>query len=323
MEKTAILRLLLVGLFCSFLQGCDSNKKTLHGYIEAKLTYLSSPYSGKLTKLNVARGTPINLGTPLFSLDTLPESADRVAAQAQLDAAKATLANLQKGKRPSEIAAIDAQIDGAKARISFLEKELVRYKKLVKKSALDQAALDNTTAKLSESIAQLNYFKQNLITAKLPARSDEIKASEHQVEAARSLLEKSNWAANEKAVNAPANAEIFDTYFQVGELVAANRPVLSLLVPKDVKVVFFIPEPMLSQIKINQNISLACDGCLKKIKSTVLFISPKAEFTPPIIYSQSARSKLVYRIEGSIAEQDIKTIRPGQPVDISLHWNSK
>lgn len=320
MERPATLRLVLVSLYCALMQGCNSNQEHLYGYVEANLTYLSSPFAGKLDKLDVARGSSVNVGDTLFSLEALPESADATMAQAQLNAAQATLANLQKGKRPSELAALDAQIQGAQASIAFLEKELKRRQKLVKRSAIEQAALDDTVAKLDESIAQLNYFKQNLITAKLPARSDEIKAAEFQIKSAQALLQKTNWALAEKSVTAPAHAEVFDTYFQVGERVPANRPVLSLLVPKDVKVVFFVPEPMLSQIKLNQEISVSCDGCQKNIKSTVVFIAPKAEFTPPIIYSQSARSKLVYRVEGSITEQDIDKIRPGQPVDISLNW---
>ena len=44
-------------------------------------------------------------------------------------------------------------------------------------------------------------------------------------------------------------------------------------------------------------ISFTCDGCPSEIKATVIYISPRAEYTPPVIYSQSARAKLVFMIE--------------------------
>jgi HlyD family secretion protein len=105
----------------------------------------------------------------------------------------------------------------------------------------------------------------------------------------------------------------------LGERVPAKIPVVSLLAPGDIKVVFFIPEPQLSLIKLDQQILIGCDHCATKIAAKVTFISPKAEFTPPVIYSEQSRSKLVYRIEARFAPEDQTKLHPGQPVDIFLN----
>jgi HlyD family secretion protein len=50
----------------------------------------------------------------------------------------------------------------------------------------------------------------------------------------------------------------------------------------------------------------------------VNYISTQAEFTPPVIYSQGSRAKLVYMIEAGFASSDAVHLKPGQPVDVRL-----
>ena len=89
-----------------------------------------------------------------------------------------------------------------------------------------------------------------------------------------------------------------------------------MLAPADKKIRFFVPEAALSQIRIGQKLSVACDGCAKDLAATVAFVAPEAEFTPPVIYSRESRSKLVFMIE---ARPDRPAgLHPGQPVEIRL-----
>ena len=48
-------------------------------------------------------------------------------------------------------------------------------------------------------------------------------------------------------------------------------------------------------------------------RRSVTFISRSSEFTPPVIYSQEERSKLVFLIEARTDTPD--ELRVGQPVD--------
>jgi HlyD family secretion protein len=50
----------------------------------------------------------------------------------------------------------------------------------------------------------------------------------------------------------------------------------------------------------------------------VSYISPKAEYTPPVIYSRETRSKLVYMIESVFDPQASANLHPGQPVDVEF-----
>ena len=204
------------------------------GYIEARLVHISSPYTGRLIELPVERGAQVKAGQHLFSLDPMPESAELKAIIGQAKRAAAQLANVQKGRRPSEVEAIEAQIDGTEANIEFLNKELNRRRELVRTSALEKEALDQTIRNIAVSKSQFKNFKENLITAKLPSRIDEVRAAEYQLESLQYIVERFKWALGEKSMSSPDNARVFDTFYRVGEYVPANRPVLSLLIDKEI-----------------------------------------------------------------------------------------
>jgi HlyD family secretion protein len=157
-----------------------------------------------------------------------------------------------------------------------------------------------------------------LQTAKLSARSDEIRGAANEAEAARAALEQSQWRLTQKAVTSPMNALVFDTLYAQGEFIPAGNPVVSLLPPGNIKLRFFIPETRLGEIKLEQKITATCDGCAAPINATISYISRQAEYTPPIIYSKESRAKLVYLVEARPAPDDAIKLHPGQPVDVVL-----
>jgi HlyD family secretion protein len=61
-----------------------------------------------------------------------------------------------------------------------------------------------------------------------------------------------------------------------------------------------------------------CAGCGQAIAATVTFIANDPEFTPPVIYSNESRDKLVFMVEARPAVADAPRLRPGQPVTVSL-----
>lgn len=99
-------------------------------------------------------------------------------------------------------------------------------------------------------------------------------------------------------------------------MVAAGTPVVSLLPPANIFVRFFIPEPALSSLHYGDVVALACDGCPAGLSATVSFISPQAEYTPPVIYSESSRAKLVFLIEAHPPSDQASLLNPGQPIEV-------
>ena len=117
-------------------------------------------------------------------------------------------------------------------------------------------------------------------------------------------------------MNAPVTGTIQEVYFRQGEMVQAGRPIVSMLPPGNVRVRFFVPQATLPTISIGDRIAVQCDGCRNDLIARVNFISAQAEFTPPVIYSQDERSRLVFRIEAT--PERPQDLRVGQPVSVAL-----
>ena len=99
---------------------------------------------------------------------------------------------------------------------------------------------------------------------------------------------------------------------------ALGQPVLSILAPRDIKAIFFVPEMTLSQITLGDSVHVECDSCRQTYVAKVSFISPSAEYTPPVIYSNETRYKLVYRIEAEFDQKDAVQLHPGQPIYVKV-----
>jgi HlyD family secretion protein len=111
---------------------------------------------------------------------------------------------------------------------------------------------------------------------------------------------------------APGKARVEEVFFQQGEWAPANQPILSLLPDDRIKVRFFVPEAQLSAYRVGRTVRFACDGCARGLTARIAYISPRPEFTPPVIYSREARDRLVYMVEAMPSAR----LNPGQPVDV-------
>ena len=93
-------------------------------------------------------------------------------------------------------------------------------------------------------------------------------------------------------------------FFRAGEVVNAGQPVLSLLPPQNLRLRFYVPEPVLATFALGQTVAVACDSCPAGIEAKVSFISREAEYTPPVIFSEQERAKLVFRDRGAAGRGD-------------------
>src|SRR5690242_12124536 len=116
---------------------------------------------------------------------------------------------------------------------------------------------------------------------------------------------------------APVAGTIQQIYFREGEMVQAQRPVLSIMPPGNMKIRFFVPETELPKVAIGDEVKVTCDNCAADLTAKIYFIATTAEYTPPVIYSLDERNKLVYLIQARPARPD--ALRVGQPVSIYLN----
>lgn len=295
------------------------DRKVLQGYVEGEFVYIASPLAGTLEALQVRRGTQVKAGTPLFQLDSTPEQAARDETERKLAQARANLEDVKKGKRPSEIESVGAQLKQARVALALSEKELGRQETLMRTpgatAELEYLRARSVRDQNTQRVAQL---EADLKTAQLGSRSDQISAVEANVRALEAALKKAEWELAQKRQAAPDDALVSDTLYREGEWVPAGRPVVVLLPPGNIKVRAFVPETQLGTIHAGDRLRVLVDGVLQPVTGTVSFISPRAEYTPPVIYSQESRSKLMFMIEAVFDPTVAAGLHPGQPVDVQL-----
>ncbi|WP_424196138.1 HlyD family secretion protein [Ampullimonas aquatilis] len=310
--------LLLGGMVVSGLLGCsDKPVDYFSGYGEADYVRLSAPLSGTLRQLQLVRGGAAQAGNPAFVLEQDSERAAHDEAIARLQQAQATLADLQKGKRPDEMAALQAQVQQTQAALQLAQSDLQRQQKLVDTHFIAPSQLDKFQSAVLQNQALLQQTQAQLRVARLGARADEIKAAEQAVATAQAQLAQADWKVSQKSVAVPINAQVADIYYREGEWVAAGSPVISLLPAVNIKARFFVPQAALSRFQLGQPVSLQCDGC-QPIDATVSYIAAQAEYTSPFIYSRESRATLVFMLEAKPIKPDGLTLHPGQPLEVHL-----
>jgi HlyD family secretion protein len=152
--------------------------------------------------------------------------AQRDQAAAQLRQAEAQLANLQKGRRPDEIAALQAALSQARANRTLADAEFKRAVDLKQRGFVSQAALDTRRAQRDAATMQASQAESNLALAGKGARSDEVGAARANAEAAKAALGRAEYALSQRRIKARVAGRVEDTLRRAGEYVppgAAER----------------------------------------------------------------------------------------------------
>jgi HlyD family secretion protein len=300
------------------LAGCgDRTPAGYPGYVEGEYVRVGAPLSGTLLQLAVERGVQIAQDAPLFTLESEQERSARAEAEARVRQAQSTLANLEKARRPPEIAAVRAQLAQAQASLRQSEADLIRTEKLVVDKFLPPQKRDESVATRDRDRARVAELGQQVQIANLPARSDEIAAATSEVKAASDALAQAQWRVTQKSQGAPVAGLVVDTLYRPGEWVPAGAPVVSLLPPANVKIRFYVPETTVGTLRLGDAVNVHCDGCGADIAAAIRFIAPQAEFTPPVIYSRENRANLVFLVEARPSVPN-PALHPGLPVEVAL-----
>ena len=191
-------------------------------------------------------------------------------------------------KADAPLFSVDAELQQADLRVAEAalansQNAFERAQQLLKSGSGSQKAFDDAQANLLEADAR--------------------------TKAARTRLAR-------RELSSPVTGTVQQIYYRPGEMVPAGKAVLSILPPGNVKVRFFVQQAVLPKISLGDTIGVSCDGCPADITARISFIASSAEFTPPVIFSEEERGKLVFLVEALPDKPD--SLRVGQPVSVTL-----
>ncbi|WP_104493464.1 HlyD family secretion protein [Paracoccus denitrificans] len=283
------------------------------GYAEGDYVQIAPLATARIEALAVRQGDRVEAGQAVAILETRDAELALAAAEAAHARAASTLADLEKGGRAPEIAAIEATLASARANAERTAREAARQERLLAQRVSSPAQLDDARAAADMAEAAVREAEARLAVARLPARPDAIAAARAALAQAQANRQAMEWQLQQRRLTAPAPGVVTDILRHRGELAGPSAPVLTYLPDGAVKLRFFIAEADLAALALGTRLTVGCDGCAPT-SATVSFIADEAEFTPPVLYARDARQKLVYLVEAR--PEPGSTLKPGQIVDV-------
>ena len=180
----------------------------------------------------------------------------------------------------------------------------------------DLQQADFAQVKASVTNAQQTFDRASMLLKTGAGTQKDFDAAEMVLRDAKARLNSAQTRLSRRSVFSSVGGTVQQIYYRPGEIVPADRPVLSVLPPGNVKVRFYVPQAVLPSISYGDEVRVTCDGCAPALTAHVSFIARQSEYTPPVIYSLEERAKLVFLIEA--LPDKPSDFRVGQPVDVVL-----
>ncbi len=298
----------------SIFPGHDAGPAGYSGYLEADYVLVAPVSAGRIATMAVAEGDGVAAGDLLFSLDDRQQQALLAAAEARVEAARATLANLETGSRDEEIEVIRASLAKARADLALAESNLTRSERLQELGTIPAVRVEQDRAALAAAQAQVDQLTAQVGVAELPARNAQQLAAEANLAAAEADASRAALDLGDRQAVAPVGGTVERLYYSAGETVAAGAPVVSILPEGALTARFFVPEAVRAALAVGTVVDVGCDGCAA-MTATVTHIASEPQTTPPVIYSREERERLVYLVEARL--DTAGTLQPGQPVTVT------
>lgn len=288
------------------------------GTVECTTVTVSFKLPGRLKKRYLDEGDAATVGQLLAELEDDELRDEKRLRTADLQVARAMLADLEAGSRQEEIAAAGAALARLKAEAVRAGQDAARAEALYAKEVIPRRELDAARAVKGATAAALQEGEERLRLVKAGARPDAIAAARGRVAAAESALSLAETRLSHRAVVSPVTGVVLAKHAEPGELLAAGSPVLTVAQMDEVWVRGYIPETELGRIKHGQQATVISDSWKgRKYRGRVTFIASEAEFTPRNVQTEAERVKLVYRIKVTVPNLQHE-LKPGMPVDLWL-----
>src|SRR5215475_945487 len=290
----------------------------LTGNVEVRQVNLGFKVAGRIKELKVDEGATIAEGQAVASLDRVYFEDNIAQLKAQRDQAKASLAKLEAGNRPEEIAQAEATVREREATVTNAKISFERAEELLKRAVGSRKAFDDAQAAYREAEARLNSARQSLRLMQAGSRIEDIEAGRAQLADREAALQVAMRQLFDADLTAPSQGVVLSRVREVGAIVAPGETVFVLSLTNPVWVRSYISEVDLGRIQPGMEVSVQTDTPgAPMLKGRIGFISTTAEFTPKTVETRELRTALVYRLR-IIVNDTGDILRQGMPVTVAV-----
>ena len=284
----------------------NNDDNVIQGEVEVSEYRVSSKLPGRIAEICVTEGDFVHKGDTLAILDVPEVEAQKRAAEATQDAAKAVSDMADNGARKEQIQAAYQLWQQAVAASDIAEKTYKRLQNLYNEGVISAQKRDEAFAAYKATQAQVLAAKSQYDMAKSGARNEERKAASDQANAAKNATDVVKSLLRETVQIATADGEVSEIFPKVGELVGLGSPIKSISEMNDMWGTFNIREDQLNGMKVGDTFKAYCPAFDKEIEMKVYHIKDQGSFA-------------VWKATKTNGQYDIKTFevkaRPSKPVE--------
>ncbi|MGC8960006.1 MAG: HlyD family secretion protein [Chloroflexia bacterium] len=227
----------------------------------------------------------MQMGELNYNLAVTLEAQNNAIAQANLQTAQRLYTDL--GRMVAEPLSIQAQVAQAKAQ--YL-----------------QAA-----AAVEVARAALEKARAGAAPAEVEARRAQLRQAEAAAQLLRLQLERAT-------LRAPVSGIVLVRSIHEGELAAPGLPLLTLGDLDTVRLTIYLPENLYGRVQLGQQVQIRVDSFPdRSFLGEVVYISPRAEFTPKDVQTEKERVHLVYAVRVRVPNPE-HLLKPGMPADAEI-----
>jgi multidrug resistance efflux pump len=232
--------------------------------------------TGRLSAIAVKRGQAVHKGDLLATLSNPELEASLGEAKAAWAAAKADRDNVYSGVRAEEVAIMARSIETAEANLIFARQENVRAVALAARDYASRQQLDESTAQLAKSVADLDLKRAQHAAAKAGPTAEERALADAKVVLAGATVADLQAQVDKTRLVAPADGVVGVIVAEQGEVVPVGKPVLMLESGKP-WFAFTLREDDLGQLTVGSTVDLTMSGG-RHIAARVTELRPLGEF---------------------------------------------
>jgi HlyD family secretion protein len=288
----------------SLLAACQRRNDAVSGTIEVDEVHVAPRFGGRVEKIFAREGDPLHAGQPIVQLEASELKARR-------DFAAAQLAELEKGARTQEIEAAKQEWESQAAQLEFARGDAKRAQELLKTNTI-------SPSEAQRAISTANALERTAGAARQRYEMLREGTREERVTQARAQLEEIESQLREMQVVAPSDCVLEILSVKVGDVLAPNREVATLILPSYLWARVYVPQPWLGYIKLGDEVRTHVDSFRnEEFRGVVEQINRQAEFTPRNVQTVEDRIRQVFGVKIRFENREEK-LRAGMSVNVTF-----
>ncbi len=298
-----------------FAKRSEVNELKLSGNIEAHESLVSFKVPGRIVELPVDEGETLKAGALIARLDSDDYRQQVAVDEANTHVRYSELTLGLAGSREQEIEASRQNIVDAQADLEQKQKDFNRYQALYEKGEIAAQIRDQAATNVQRAQAALDRLQQVHNELVEGTRREELAVQRANLRQATENLAMSHIRLSYSVLRAPFAGVILVRQAELGEVITAGTPIITLADLDHLWVRVYIPETDLGKVHWGQDVDVRTDTYPgKTYRGHISFISSEAEFTPKSVQTEKERVTLVYRVKIEVENPNYE-LKPGMPAD--------